>query len=41
MKYTPLKDYLKKLVDFYAETSPRQMDGYKQRPQELEFANVT
>ena len=41
MKYTPLKDYLKKLVDFYSATSPRQTDGYKQRPQELKFANAT
>ena len=37
MKYTPLKDYLKKLIDFYSATSPRQIDGYKQRPQELNF----
>ncbi len=40
MKYTPLNDYLKKLVDLYTATSPRQIDGYKQRPQELKFANA-
>jgi nucleoside-diphosphate-sugar epimerase len=41
MQYTPLKDYLKKLVDFYAATPPRQIDGYRQRPQELKFASET
>ncbi len=41
MAYTPLKDYLKKLVDLYDLTPPRQIDGYRQRPQELKFANET
>jgi nucleoside-diphosphate-sugar epimerase len=38
MQYTPLETYLKKLVGFYAATSPRPIDGYRQRARELEFA---
>jgi nucleoside-diphosphate-sugar epimerase len=38
MRYTPLEAYLKKLLAFYSATSPRKVDGYKQRPRELAFA---
>jgi nucleoside-diphosphate-sugar epimerase len=38
MQYTPLNVYLRKLVDFYSATSERQIDGYRQRANELEFA---
>ena len=39
MQYTPLAVYLKKLIDFYVATSPRQIEGYFQRARELEFAS--
>jgi nucleoside-diphosphate-sugar epimerase len=39
MQYTPLQVYLKKLVEFYSATSPRQIEGYKQRARELKFAD--
>ena len=39
MQYTPLQVYLKKLVESYSATSPRQIEGYKQRARELKFAD--
>lgn len=39
MQYTPMKTYLKKLVDSYAATSPRQIEGYNQRARELDLAS--
>ena len=39
MQYTPLQVYLKRLVEFYSATSPRQIEGYKQRARELKFAD--
>ena len=41
MRYTPMETYLKKLVAFYSATTPRQIDGYKQRREELRFAAAT
>jgi hypothetical protein len=38
MQYTPLEIYLKKLIGFYSATSPREIQGYKQRARELKFA---
>lgn len=38
MQYTPVRVYLKKLIDFYSATSKRQIEGYNQRVKELEFA---
>jgi nucleoside-diphosphate-sugar epimerase len=38
MRYTPLEVYLKKLVAFYAATSPREIEAYRQRARELHFA---
>jgi len=38
MRYTPLDVYLEKLLAFYAATSPRQIEGYRQRTRELDFA---
>jgi nucleoside-diphosphate-sugar epimerase len=38
MQYTPLQIYLKILIGFYSSTSPREIEGYKQRAWELKFA---
>jgi nucleoside-diphosphate-sugar epimerase len=38
MRYTPMEAYLKRLIAFYTAASPRQIEGYKQRGKELQFA---
>jgi nucleoside-diphosphate-sugar epimerase len=38
MVYTPLRDYLNKLVRYYQAVPPRQIEGYAQRTKELELA---
>ncbi len=37
MIYTPMRNYLKKLIDFYLSSVPREMEGYVQRPRELQL----
>lgn len=41
MTYTPLRDYLPKLVDFYEANKPRPPVSYKRRPAEIEMAEMT
>ncbi len=36
--YTPLRSYLKKLVSFFRAAPAREIEGYNQRPRELELA---
>jgi nucleoside-diphosphate-sugar epimerase len=38
MSYTPLKEYLAKLVDFFQSTPPRTVAGYERRAAELALA---
>ena len=38
--YTPLRDYLKKLVSYYQATPSREIVGYAQRARELELART-
>jgi nucleoside-diphosphate-sugar epimerase len=36
--YTPVRDYLKKLVSYFQSRPPRTIEGYAQRPRELALA---
>lgn len=38
MVYTPMRDYLKKLISHYQATPPLEVEGYDQRARELELA---
>jgi len=38
IEYTPMRDYLKKLVSYYQAVRPREIEGYRQRQKELELA---
>jgi len=40
MVYTPLRDYLRKLVNYFQSAPPREIEGYKQRARELELAQT-
>ena len=40
MVYTPLRDYLTKLVNYFQSAPRREIQGYKQRARELEFAQM-
>jgi hypothetical protein len=37
MEYTPLAQYLERLVKWHASQPVREIAGYRQRPKELEF----
>jgi nucleoside-diphosphate-sugar epimerase len=39
MIYTPMRDYLKKLIDYYLAVGPRETEGYAQRPRELQLVD--
>jgi nucleoside-diphosphate-sugar epimerase len=38
MQYTPVSTYVKKLVSYFQAVRPHTVEGYAQRPQEVEFA---
>ncbi len=38
--YTPMRDYVKKLVSYYQAVRPREIEGYAQRAKELELART-
>lgn len=38
--YTPMREYVKKLVSYYQAVRPREIEGYAQRPKELELAQA-
>jgi nucleoside-diphosphate-sugar epimerase len=38
MQYTPVSTYVKKLVSYFQAVRPHTVEGYAQRPRELEFA---
>jgi nucleoside-diphosphate-sugar epimerase len=38
MQYTPVSTYVKKLVSYFQAVRPHTVEGYTQRPRELEFA---
>lgn len=38
--YTPMRDYLKKLVSYYQAVTPREIAGYAQRAKELELSQT-
>ena len=38
--YTPVRDYVKKLVSYYQAVRPRDIEGYAQRAKELEVART-
>jgi nucleoside-diphosphate-sugar epimerase len=38
MQYTPVATYVKKLVSYFQAVRPHTVEGYAQRPRELEFA---
>jgi nucleoside-diphosphate-sugar epimerase len=38
MQYTPMRDYVSRLVQFFERTPPKPIDGYRQRAEELELA---
>ena len=40
MVYTPLRDYLSKLVSYFQSAPRREIQGYKQRARELELAQM-
>jgi nucleoside-diphosphate-sugar epimerase len=40
MAYTPLRDYLTKLVNYFQSAPRREIQGYKQRTRELELAQM-
>lgn len=41
LAYTPLPTYLKKLVSYFHAVPARKIEGYKQRPRELELAKTS
>ena len=38
MQYTPVSTYVKKLVSYFQAVRPHTVEGYAQRPREVEFA---
>lgn len=39
MQYTPLPEYVRRLVKFFSQTPRRQIEGYERRPEELALAD--
>jgi nucleoside-diphosphate-sugar epimerase len=39
VQYTPLREYLRKLVKFFSQAPRRQIEGYERRPEELALAD--